>query len=419
MNDFSGKILIVDDIPQNIQIVGEILKSNGYYIAFAQSGKTALSLIEQNHFDLILLDVMMPEMSGYEVIQRIKSKEKTKSIPVIFLTARSEAEDTIHGFRLGAVDYITKPFNSAELLARVKTHIELEKTKKEILKKNTQLENTNKIITDSLNYAKRIQYAVFPHPEDFSAIMPEHFVYFKPRDVVSGDFYWVKKIKHKVLIVLGDCTGHGVPGALMSMLGISILNEISANLLDLSTKFIYNKLNEKLENIFRQHSNPDGVNDGIEIVICLLDYNTNTLQFTGSNSLIYLVTKNKGEEFNLKQTYSWLSENDKTLIYRKKNTWQINHRLPKDISEKTIQLLHGDIVYLTSDGYADQIGGEKNRKYLKPKFLRKLLQISQKSMKEQYEILKTEMEEWIGDKPQVDDILVIGFKLTEKEPVGL
>ena len=141
-------ILIVDDLPQNLQVLGSILRKAGYQLAVSTNGKQVMSMMDKISPDLILLDVMMPEMNGHEVCQWLKKNEKTNHIPVIFLTAKTETEDIVKGFELGAVDYITKPFNSTELLARVKTHIELKKNRDVILKLITELEQKNKILEE-------------------------------------------------------------------------------------------------------------------------------------------------------------------------------------------------------------------------------------------------------------------------------
>jgi len=148
-------ILIVDDLPQNLQVLGSILRKNKYQIAVATNGQQALDVLNNISPDLILLDVMMPGIDGHEVCRRLKEQERTREISIIFLTAKSETADIVKGFELGAVDYVTKPFNATELLARVKTHIELKKNRDVILNLNEKLEEKNKIleklaVTDSL-----------------------------------------------------------------------------------------------------------------------------------------------------------------------------------------------------------------------------------------------------------------------------
>jgi diguanylate cyclase (GGDEF)-like protein len=132
-------ILIVDDVPKNIQVAASILQKNGYQMAFAQDGQTALEQIEAKHFDLILLDIMMPQMDGFEVCRRIKADPNNHEIPIIFLTAKDDSDSIVKGFDLGAMDYLTKPFNGAELQARVKTQLELYHSKKELIETNERL----------------------------------------------------------------------------------------------------------------------------------------------------------------------------------------------------------------------------------------------------------------------------------------
>ncbi|MFH2064544.1 MAG: response regulator [Pseudomonadota bacterium] len=137
------KILIVDDIAKNIQVLGNLLRMEGYAVSYAVSGVQALSILEEELFDLILLDVMMPNMNGFQLCSMIKKETKWKEIPIIFLTAKAQLEDVIEGFQAGAVDYVTKPFNSKELLARVRTHLELKAVKKQLEKKNCILSQRN------------------------------------------------------------------------------------------------------------------------------------------------------------------------------------------------------------------------------------------------------------------------------------
>ncbi|MDM8549025.1 hybrid sensor histidine kinase/response regulator [Desulfobacterales bacterium HSG2] len=144
------KVLIVDDVPKNIQLAGSILQKEGYHISFANNGNTALNLTQTNDFDLILLDIMMPEMDGFEVCDRLKQKPETKEIPIIFLTAKTGTESTIKGFDIGAVDYVTKPFNEKELLARVRTHLELRDAQKNLREANATKDKFFSIIAHDL-----------------------------------------------------------------------------------------------------------------------------------------------------------------------------------------------------------------------------------------------------------------------------
>jgi len=148
-----SSVLIVDDQPKNIQVAANILKGQGYNMAFAQNGRTAIAQIKNNKFDLILLDIMMPDMDGFEVCQKLRNNSDTKDIPVIFLTAKTDMKSIVKGFKIGATDYVTKPFNGDELLARVTTHLELYKSKKQLVSLNNQL-------TNEIEERKRIEKAL-------------------------------------------------------------------------------------------------------------------------------------------------------------------------------------------------------------------------------------------------------------------
>lgn len=166
-----NKILIVDDIPKNIQILGNILKNKSYHISYAQSGKEALSLIDVNDFDLILLDIMMPGMDGYEVCRQLKKDEKTSDIPIIFLTAKADKESVVNGFRSGAEDYLTKPFNADELLARVDTHLALKNQKAQLRQMNKTLEDKVAERTQQLEEANSQLRSLERAKSDFLSII--------------------------------------------------------------------------------------------------------------------------------------------------------------------------------------------------------------------------------------------------------
>ncbi|MCP4345005.1 MAG: hybrid sensor histidine kinase/response regulator [Desulfobacterales bacterium] len=150
MMDNKFKVLIVDDVPKNIQVAANILQEQGYQMAFAQNGKTALSLVQSNKFDLILLDIMMPGMDGFEVCEQLKKDPATSNIPIIFLTAKTDTESIVKGFESGAMDYVTKPFNGSELLLRVKTHLELNHTKEKLREANATKDKFFSIIAHDL-----------------------------------------------------------------------------------------------------------------------------------------------------------------------------------------------------------------------------------------------------------------------------
>ena len=272
-----NKILIVDDNPKNIQVLANSLGDTKYEIEYTTNGFDAIEWVNKDTFDLILLDVMMPEMDGYETCTRIKINPTFKDLPIIFITAKTDVESLVKGFDYGAVDYITKPFNKKELCARVKTHIELQNSKKEIKELYQELKYSNDNLLSSINYAKNIQESSLPSDQQLNDIIPNSFLIFKPKAIIGGDFYWVKERFNKLYIVVGDCTGHGIPGAMLTMLVINILNNLFLNNLDLQANEILELLRNEI--ISFTSINENFTNDSVDLSLCIIDKYSNKMHF--------------------------------------------------------------------------------------------------------------------------------------------
>ncbi len=410
-------VLIVDDTPKNIQLIGSILMEQEYRISVAKNGREALKVVKEVKPDIILLDIMMPEMDGFETCMHLKDSQETKDIPVIFLTAKIEPEDIVKAFELGAVDYVIKPFNAKELLVRINTHLELkfahEKIKgseQELRKVNAeikaqrdeieaqrdQLVAQKQKITDSITYAQRIQSAVLPHQDYMNAVMPEYFVLFKPRDIVSGDFYWIRESGNKLVVVVADCTGHGIPGAFMSMLGITLLNEQAATCGKNNPGEILGSLRMKVKDMLVQKGTIEEQKDGMDMAIAIIDRDSREIEFAGAYNPLYIIRK---------------GNNDYHLIEQKGDAQPIGiHAAETEFTNHTMKLKEQDTIYIFSDGFVDQFGGEKRKKYKTPGFKNLLLSVQDKSMEEQKTILDTTFETWRGTNEQIDDVCVVGIR---------
>jgi serine phosphatase RsbU (regulator of sigma subunit) len=264
----------------------------------------------------------------------------------------------------------------------------------EITQKNIEIEKYNHNITASIVYARNIQNALIPSQERLNIIFDENFVFYLPRDIVSGDFYWIKEINNKILFALADCTGHGVPGAFMSLLGISLLNEITAGVKIENPAEILGLLRHKIINSF-QKSDKSKTQDGMDISLILLDLENNFIEFSGANQSIIIIQNNK---FNVHQ-------GDKMPIgyyFSKTNVPFTNYKF---------SINKNDIVYLFTDGIIDQFGGNHGRKFTKIKLFELLTQISKNDLQTQLEIIKQEFAKWQGKHAQVDDICLIGIKI--------
>jgi serine phosphatase RsbU (regulator of sigma subunit)/Tfp pilus assembly protein PilF len=253
-------------------------------------------------------------------------------------------------------------------------------------------------ILDSINYAQRIQAAMLPPETLFSELLSEVFILFKPRDIVSGDFYWIKKVNQFTIVVAADCTGHGVPGAFMSMLGISFLNEIVQRREITQANQVLNEMRQQIKHSLRQHGHPDESKDGIDMAICVINEKTKQMQYSGANNSLYLI-KDKNGIPELKEIKA---DRMPLGFYSGKDKPFTNHEFPLEI---------GDTFYLFSDGFIDQKGGQDNRKYLSKNFKELLFDIHDQPLYDQQKVLEKELADWIGNNSQMDDILVIGARV--------
>jgi serine phosphatase RsbU (regulator of sigma subunit)/HAMP domain-containing protein len=264
----------------------------------------------------------------------------------------------------------------------------------EVVKQREKLEELYKDVTDSILYAKRLQDSILPSKDTIKEICPNSFVHFKPKDIVSGDFYWFEKINGKSLYAAVDCTGHGVPGAFMSLVGANGLNSaVHQHKLDTPSE-ILNALNTYVSDSLNKGDQDSKIRDGMDMTLCAVDYDTLTLEYAGANNPLYIIR-------------------DGEFVITKADKFAIASFLPNEMNYQnhSIQLQKGDAVYVFSDGYADQFGGDRGKKFMYKNFRNLLLEIHQKSVEEQQEILNTEMSKWQGDVEQVDDILIIGLKV--------
>lgn len=287
----------------------------------------------------------------------------------------------------------------------------------EIVFQRDEIIRQKKEIIDSINYASKIQNAVLPSLDDFSQLVPQHFVLFKPRDIVSGDFYWIKQIRNFTVIAIADCTGHGVPGAFMSMLGMSFLNEVVSKTSVDNTGQILNQLRKRIKQTLKQYDPEVAQKDGMDMVLISLDMETLELQYSGANNSLYIIRSNeRGGKDLLKMTeekrVEALEGENEVLLELKPDRQPVAvHVSETDFSTRTIQLRKDDVLYACSDGYADQSGGERSKKFMSKNFKKTLMGIYNKPLSEQKMLLEQNFETWKGNHEQTDDVLVIGVRV--------
>lgn len=367
-----------------------------------QTVDTLNQVIEINKEHQLQIQLLSKEKELQEMVlkeeqakmRELKEKERNRRLVIIFL---SVGLILVIGFSVLVIIQFREKQKAFKMLEE--SNEEIKRQKVEIEKQNEIVTSQNQKITDSIQYAKRIQTAVLPPRYVIEKYLDEHFIFFRPRDIVSGDFYWFSQKENCLIIAAADCTGHGVPGAFMSMLGIAYLNEIvnkiviNKHISSLQANEILNELKVNVIESLHQTGKLDEMKDGMDIAIVIIDYENENLQFSGAQSGILVVRNGQYTMY----------DGDNMPIGIHKN---------EDVSFKNylVGIEKGDAVYLFSDGYHDQFGGPNGMKFMSRRFKEMLAKNSNLPMEEQKKMLEKTLDEWKGKRDQIDDMLVIGFR---------
>ena len=449
-------ILCVDDEQIILSGLKKQLKNelgDGYMIETAESGKEAIEVFEELQDDgyyipVVISDYIMPGMKGDELLEYIfKIAPKTVNI---LLTGQAGIEAISNAVnKANLYRYISKPWDQGDLALTIKEALKrreqeerIEIQNKELAELNKELENKvivrtkqleqaneelkqtldvineqkNEIetksehITQSINYASRIQRAVLPDDKQLSGILKDFFVYFAPRDIVSGDFYKTSIHGDTLVFAVADCTGHGVPGAIMSMLGISYLTEILSAAKPLDPASVLNCLRGMVKNSLNQTGERGESKDGMDIAICMINKNTLELEFSAANASMILIRENSLPEVDCDKCRKFqTSEYNCYQIKTDSQPIGIHHKETPFSKFKT-KLYPSDKLYMFSDGYIDQIGGAHERKFMIQNFRDMLLEITHLDFATQKKLLIEKLDNWKSKKfGQTDDIIVTGF----------
>ena len=345
----------------------------------------------------------------HEMLQQIKDQKKSNSYESLCMTISGEkiwVQTTLTPIynkegklvKIVAIDSnISKLKFAEEEIRQQKEEIksqrdEIESQRNLALAQRDEMSKQKKELTDSIRYALQIQKSMLPSDSLVKNLIKEYFVFYKPRDIVSGDFYWVNEVEEKVIITVGDCTGHGVPGAFMSLLGITFLKEIIVKEYITHPAVILNKLRKEVIRSMKQHGEGTELKDGMDISLCVYDKKTKTLEFAGANNSA-LIVRNK-EYIELK------SDRMPIGIYESMQKFTM----------KEFTLNENDIVYLYTDGFQDQFGGTNGKKFLSRKFKNLIIETSQLPLHKQEAFLSLKLLEWKDQHEQVDDITVLGVR---------
>ncbi len=289
-------------------------------------------------------------------------------------------------------------YRSLRITRKQKSIIELQKN--EVDKQKEIVEKQKEKIVESISYAQRIQQSILMEESEVQNYLPNSFIYFQPKDIVSGDFYWCSKTDDKIIIAAVDCTGHGVPGAFMSMIGNTLLNQIVNEKHITKPSEILHYLNLGVYEALHQKKDGALSDDGMDIALCCIDYKNNEVQYAGQNPLYVLSDGKVGE-----------IKGDIYGIGGGSMIAKLNDPLKKVFANRVIPIKEGMSIYLSTDGYMDQFGGEDRKKFGMQKFKELLLSNRHLEMPKQKELIASAHGEWKGNTPQIDDVLVIGISL--------
>lgn len=369
--------------------------------------------MKKHSVHLVLADQRMPEMTGIEFLEKVKL-EYPDCIRMV-LTGFTDVEAIIQAINKGRVyRYITKPWSKDDLKITIDHALETYELKqqnrklftdleeanltleKKVIERTKKIETQRREITDSIQYASRIQSALLPEKEELEKHLPSYFILNKPRNIVSGDYYWLAHKDKKVVVAIADCTGHGVPGAFMSILGLAFLNEVLNQTESISANSILNQLRSHVIKSLHQTGKADEARDGMEMALCVVDFNKKRLQYSGAFRPLYLIRDRELVEFKGdSMPIGIYSEDDKSF------------------NNKELILNENDIIYMFTDGYIDQLGGPDRKTFKSKQFKQLLIDIHQKPLNEQKALLEKEYQAWRRDIEQIDDIMVMGIRFTD------
>ena len=427
----SYKILVVDDEPDMGPLITGIfrlrIKRGELTFTHAENGAEALKVLdEDDQIDLILTDINMPVMDGLAFLGKLKERGALQK--AIVISAYNDLKNIRTAMNEGAFDFITKPIDSGDLKATIekginemesvynnlKTEQELEAANKEkermileqnerleiqveertktIIEQKVMLEVKNREIVDSIHYAKNLQESILPPVSLFHNIVPDGFLLYLPKDIVSGDFYWFGKFENKKVIVAADCTGHGVAGALMSMMGISLLNQFVGDE-EIDAARILKKLNDAV--VRSKGTDEEKAHVGMDLAMIVIDEGGSTLQYAGANRPLWIIREGAID----------IHKPDKSPVGG-------HHGIHiEEFTNHKINISGGDTLYIFTDGFADQFGGDNGKKMMTRKFRNELISIQEKGMGDQAVHLREYFNDWKGTEEQVDDVLVIGIRI--------
>lgn len=352
---------------------GDFTKAYKYFTAY-----TSLK-------DQILSTETIKKIADMQIRYETEKKEKELQVKESLLFQQTEKNKRLYNLIVFVIVLLGSISTAVIFIAR---------QNQKIKKANELLEQQKQKITDSIEYASRIQNAVLPPERIQKEVLTNHFVMFRPRDIVSGDFYWMTRVKNYSVVAAVDCTGHGVPGAFMSMLGATLFNEVVNKTEWKTAADILNAVREQIKLALHQTDDESSTSDGMDCALCVIDYEAGKMQFAGAHNPLYQIRNKELTEF----------EGDRMPL----GVYMLQES-PFNYTEIDIQ--KGDCYYIFSDGYCDQFGGSKGRKFFTRNLKQLLVDVNPLDLQEQKLKIEQTFDDWKGEHRQIDDVVVVGFKI--------
>jgi len=395
------RIMLIEDNQDDVGLVKKELERSGIQFALeiVDTKEEYIRTLPSFNPDIILSDHSLPSFNSLEAF--FIARNLFPEIPFILVTGAVSEEFAVECMKAGVDDYILKS-SLMRLPSAIRNVFSKKaiKREKEIIESLHQelkiaydeIQQKNKNITDSIRYAQHIQEAMLPNKKVLTSIFPESFIIYKPKDIISGDFYWFTKQEHLLILVAADCTGHGVPGALMSMIGCNLINEL-VNIQRISEPGkILELLNKRIRWVLKQDVAEN--QDGMDAAICVINTANKTIAFSGANLPVI--------HFHHGQL--------KVMSGGKHGIGGLQPEHSKEFTECTFTYEAGDTIYLSSDGIPDQFGGVHGKKMMKKNFLALLESVQVHPLALQEELLDQYLRGWQGGYEQTDDMLLIGVR---------
>ncbi|HEV7229935.1 MAG TPA: SpoIIE family protein phosphatase [Bacteroidia bacterium] len=397
------KILLLEDSIADVFLLQKVLQRADvkHLLQVVDSEHEFILKLDNFKPDVVLSDHALPSFNSMEALRIVK--ERGLDIPFILVTGTVSEEFAVSAIKAGADDYILKdrltrlPSSIQSCLSQKRVSREkdiIQALHSQLQSAYNELEEKNRNITDSIHYAKRIQESLLPGSDVLKKTFPESFIFNKPKDVIGGDFYWFAEHDGKFHVAVADCTGHGVPGALMSMIGFSLLNEIVITNKIKAPADILIQLNRGIRKVLKQDMGQNESHAGMDIAICSIDIQNKKLEFAGANRPLVFCTADGNRLFKGNRGGIGGFHSSENTIFQ----------------THCISFKEDDMIYLYTDGYSDQFGGRKKKKSKNSDIIKMLQSFHPFDASEQEKLFQLWIDKWKGELEQTDDILLLGIK---------